>query len=120
MAPWQLRAEAATMVPFSASIFSNFGPAAIWFYLASVAICANTRRCSQPQALTMCRADLPLARSNERRKNLPINRHKTLAVLRELRHEPLKRSWELIRIEVPKQPAERFAGNCIRVESDTA
>jgi hypothetical protein len=39
--------------------------------LASVAICASTRRCSHPQALTMCSADLPLARSNERRSTLP-------------------------------------------------
>ena len=38
---------------------------------ASVATCASTRRCSQPHALTMCSDDLPLARSNERRRTLP-------------------------------------------------
>ena len=60
-----------TMAPFSESILSSLGTAVISLDLASVAICASTRRCSQPQALTMCRGDLPLARSNERRKTLP-------------------------------------------------
>jgi hypothetical protein len=32
--------------------------AGISFDLASVAICASTKRCSQPQALTMCIANL--------------------------------------------------------------
>jgi hypothetical protein len=39
--------------------------------LASVAICASTMRCSQPQALTMCSGDLLLAPSNERRSTFP-------------------------------------------------
>ena len=34
----------------------SFGTAVISLDLASVAICASTRRCLQPQALTMCRA----------------------------------------------------------------
>jgi hypothetical protein len=33
-------------------------------------VCRLTR-CSQPQALTLCKADLPLARSNDRRRTLP-------------------------------------------------
>ena len=37
----------------NASIFSCSGTAVISLDLASVAICANTSRCSQPQALTM-------------------------------------------------------------------
>lgn len=36
-----------------------------------MAICPSTRRCSQPQALTLCSADRPLARSNERRGAFP-------------------------------------------------
>lgn len=60
-----------TIVPFNESISSSFGMAVISFDFASVAICASTRRCSQPQALTMCNADLPLARSNERRRTFP-------------------------------------------------
>jgi hypothetical protein len=59
------------MVPFSDSISSSFGTAVISLDLASVAICASTRRCSQPQALTMCSADFSLARSKERRRTLP-------------------------------------------------
>ena len=56
---------------FSLSISNSFGTAVISFDFASVAICASTRRCSQPQAETMCNGDLPLARSNERRRTLP-------------------------------------------------
>lgn len=59
------------MVPFSDSISNSFGTAMISFDLASVGICANTKRCSQPYALTMCRADFSLAWSNERRRTLP-------------------------------------------------
>src|SRR5271166_4119835 len=71
MARWQLSASAVTIAPFSPSISSSFGTAVISFDFASVAICASTRRCSQPQAETMCNGDLPLARSNERRRTLP-------------------------------------------------
>ena len=71
MARWQLSASAVTIVPFSDSISSSFGTAVISLDLASVAICASTRRCSQPQAQTMCNGDLPLALSNERRRTLP-------------------------------------------------
>src|SRR5688572_29310481 len=46
-------------------------PAVISLDLAAVAICARTRRWSQPQAVTMCSADLPLAVSKERRRTLP-------------------------------------------------
>src|SRR3984957_4933220 len=56
---------------FSRSIAKSFGTAVISFDFASVAICASTRRCSQPQAETMCNGDLPLALSNERRRTLP-------------------------------------------------
>ena len=71
MARWQLSASAVTIVPFSLSISRSLGTAVISFDLASVAICASTRRCSQPQAETMCNGDLPLAVSNERRRTLP-------------------------------------------------
>src|ERR1700721_2879509 len=71
MARWQLSASAVTIVPFSRSIAKSFGTAVISFDFASVAICASTRRCSQPQAETMCNGDLPLALSNERRRALP-------------------------------------------------
>ena len=60
-----------TMVPFSASIRSRAGTAVISLDLASVAICASTSRCSEPQGLTMCKGDLPLARSKERHNTLP-------------------------------------------------
>ena len=60
-----------TIVPFSASMASNFGTAVISFDFASVAIWASTMRCSQPQALTMCSAEVFEARSNERRRTLP-------------------------------------------------
>src|SRR5271170_5776514 len=98
MARWQLRASVVTIVPFSDSISSIFGTAVISFDLASVAICASTRRCSQPQALTMCSADLLLARSNERAQHLPVDRENALTVAGELRHEALKRGPELLRI----------------------
>ena len=39
--------------------------------LTPVAICASTIRCSQPHTLTIGRADLLLAVSNERRKTFP-------------------------------------------------
>jgi hypothetical protein len=82
MARWQLSASAVTMVSFSISMASNFGTAVISFDLAPVAICASTRRCSQTQALTICKADLPLARSNERRKTLSIDGHHDLTLPR--------------------------------------
>ena len=53
------------------SISSRFGIAVISSDLASVAICASSKRRSQPQALSMCSADFSLARSNERRSPLP-------------------------------------------------
>ena len=57
------------------------------------------------QALTMCRADLLLARSNERAT--PCHRWPPRpATARELRHKSLKRIAKLIRIEIAKQPAE--------------
>jgi hypothetical protein len=71
MARWQLSASAVTIVPFRLSISNSFGKAVISFDFASVAICASTRRCSQPQAETMCSGDLPLALSKERRRTLP-------------------------------------------------
>ena len=46
------------MVPLSVNISSIFGTAVISFVFTSVAICASTRRCSQPQALTMCEGNL--------------------------------------------------------------
>ena len=107
MVRWQLSASTVTIVPFSDNIFSNFGTAVISLDFASVAICASTMRCSQPHALTMCSADLPLARSNERRKHLAVNRDHALAGLGKRRHEPLKRGPELIGIELAEQPAER-------------
>jgi len=68
---WQLSASTVTIQPSRLSIFNNLGTAVISFDLASVATCASTSRCSQPQADTMCSADLPLAVSNERRSTLP-------------------------------------------------
>ena len=61
MVRWQFITSVVTMVPFSDSNFSSSGTAVISLDLASVAICARTILCSQPQALTMSRADLPLA-----------------------------------------------------------
>ena len=58
-------------VALSESISSSLGTAVISFHFASVAICSNTMRCSQPHALTMCRGDLPLDLSNDRRSTLP-------------------------------------------------
>ena len=71
MSRWQLSASTVTMQPFSASIANSLGTAVISLDLASVAIWASTRRCSQPQALTMCSGDLALALSKERRTTLP-------------------------------------------------
>ena len=71
MARWQFSASAVTMAPWSVSSLSNLGTAVISFDLASVATCASTSRCRQPQAETICNGDLPLARSNERRSTLP-------------------------------------------------
>ena len=51
---------------FNDNNFSSLGTAVISLDFAFVAIWVSTMRCSQPQALTMCKADLPLARSNER------------------------------------------------------
>ena len=96
MARWQLSASAVTIVPFSRSISSSFGTAVISFDFASVAICASTRRCSHPQAATMCNGDLPLALSNERRRDLAVDRHNPFALLGETSHEPLKRRPELL------------------------
>src|SRR5271154_4328541 len=90
MARWQLSASAVTIVPFSRSIAKSFGTAVISFDFASVAICASTRRCSQPQAQT-----------------LAVDRHNPFAWLGEAGHEPLKRRPELLRVEHAEKPAER-------------
>src|SRR6201995_5519586 len=103
MARWQLSASTVTIVPCNDSIASNFGTAGVSSDLASVAICARTRRGSQPQALTMCNADLPLARSKERRS---VDRHHPLNGAGKLRHEPLKGRAEPLRIEQPEQTTE--------------
>src|SRR5271167_743188 len=109
------------MVPFSDSISSNFGTAVISLDLASVATCASTRRCSQPQALTMCSGDFPVARSNERPQHFPVDCHNTLKSLGKARHEPLECSAELFRIELPEQPAERvMAGHPVRQLEEAA
>src|SRR5450759_32022 len=107
MVRWQLSASTVTIVSLSDNIFSSFGTAVISLDLASVAICASTMRCSQPHALTMCRADLPLARSNERRNTLPSIAITPWQVL-ENAHEPLKRGSELVGIKTAEQPAERI------------
>ena len=70
MARWQLSASAVTIVPFSDSSLKSLGTAVISLDFASLAIWQH-HRWSQPQALIMCRAYLPLARSNERRRTLP-------------------------------------------------
>jgi hypothetical protein len=47
-------------------------------------------------------------------QNLPIYRHNTLTLLREGRHEPLKRGTKPVRIEQPEQAAEGvMAGNAV-------
>ena len=47
-------------------------------------------------------------------QDLPIDGHYALALLAKLRHEPLKRVAELIRVQIAKQPAERVvAGQAI-------
>jgi hypothetical protein len=102
MARRQLSASAVTMVPLRASILSSLGTAVISLDLASVAICANTSRCSEPQALTMCRAD-PVKRTAQ---DLAIDGHHTLQVPGKLRHKPLQRIAKLIRIEIAEQTAE--------------
>ena len=48
-----------TMVPFTARNLQQFRHAVISLDFASVATSAMTMRNSQPQALTMCKADLP-------------------------------------------------------------
>src|SRR5439155_14044285 len=106
MSRWQLSASTVTMQPFSASIANSLGTAVISLDLASVAIWASTRRCSQPQALTMCSGDLALALSKERR-TLAVNGDHALAGRREAGHELLKAGPELIRIELPEHPAKR-------------
>ena len=58
-----------TMAPFKVSILSNFGTAVILFDWASAATCTNASRYFGPSAGTMCKADLPRARSNERAEN---------------------------------------------------
>lgn len=97
------------MSPFLASnalIRSSLGAAVISLDLTSVATCASTNRCSEPQALTMCKSDLPLARSKVRRRTMPSMATTPLQLLRELRHKPLKGIAELIRVEIKKQLAE--------------
>src|ERR1700689_4868730 len=114
MARWQLSASAVAIVPFSLSISNSFGTAVISFDFASVAICASTRRCSQPQAETMCNGDLPLAAVERAAQNLAVDRHNPFALLGETGHEPLKRRPELLRIEHAEKPAERvMAGHAI-------
>jgi len=137
----QLSASAVTIAPFRVSISSSFGTAGISFDFVSVAICANTNRCSQPSALdriacfpsgairsrkdlahalTMCNGDLPLALSNERRRTLPPIAttpshclHIACTLLGKARHEPLKRCPEPLRIEPAEKPAAfRQAQEC--------
>src|SRR5271165_1158771 len=105
MARWQLSASAVTIVPFSLSIANSFGTAVISFDFASVAICASTRRSSQPQAETMCNGDLPLALRAA--QNLAVDRHNPFTLLGKTSHEALKRRPELVRIEHAEKPAER-------------
>src|SRR5208337_2646072 len=114
MARWQLSASAVAIVPFSLSIFSSFGTAVISFDFASVAICASTRRCSQPHAETMCNGDLPLALSNERRRTLPSIATTPSHCSEKPAMKTLKRRPELVRIEHAEKPAERvMAGHAI-------
>src|SRR3954454_1751894 len=68
-------------------------PAVISLDFASVAICARTRRWSQPQAVTICNADLPLAVSKERRS---VDSNDTLGGFGKPRHEALKAGAELV------------------------
>jgi hypothetical protein len=56
----------------------------------------------------MCNADLPLARSKERRRTLPSIATTPLNALGEPLHEALEGSTKLCRIEQPEQPAERI------------
>ncbi len=117
---WQCNASAVTIVPWSDSRRSRAGTAVISFDLASVATCASTSRCSHPQALTMCSADLPLARSNERRRTLPSmattpgaaapdagSGRQAAALLGEPGHEAPERGAERLRVKLAEQAAER-------------
>src|SRR3954470_16041369 len=104
MSRWQLRASTVTIVPFSDNISSSLGTAVISLDFASVAIWARTRRWSQPQAVTMCSADLPLAVSKERRS---VDRDDALGGFGEPHHEALKAGAELVGIEQTKDTAER-------------
>jgi len=71
MARWQLSASTVTVEPRRLSSRNSLGIAVISFDFSSVAICASTSCCSQPQAETMCKADFCDAVSNDRRSTLP-------------------------------------------------
>jgi hypothetical protein len=61
----------------------------------------------------MCKADVSLLRSNERRRTFP-SMATTLTLLGEPGHKALKRGAELRRIELAEQPAERvMAGHAV-------
>jgi hypothetical protein len=60
-----------TMQPLSSKSSSSLGMAVISLDFSAVASCPSTRRLRQPQALTMCSADLPRRRSREPRAVLP-------------------------------------------------
>jgi hypothetical protein len=71
----------------------------------------------------MCKGDLPLARSNERRSTFPsiVTPAKARALAGKLRHEPLKCSPELLRVEPAEQATEGvMAGQAIGKLEETA
>ena len=95
-----------TIVPFDETISSSSGPAVISLDLASVAICASIRRCSQPQALNHLQRRLAAGVIERAPQELPVDCHNILNCLGKHRHELLKSSAELRWTELPEQPAE--------------
>ena len=64
-------ASMVTMQPLNSSNSSSFGFAVISLDFSAVACCPSTSRLQQPQALTMCSADVPRRRSREPHAVLP-------------------------------------------------
>ena len=93
---------------------SSLGTAVISFDLPSTASWPSTRRCSQAQALTMCRGESLAAVSNERQRVLP-SIATTPGRSGKALHEGGEAGPELLGIEPAKDPAEGVvAGHAVR------
>ena len=71
MSHWQLSASGVTIVPFNDRNSRRLITAALSRDLSSTTTCASTRRLSQLQALTMCRAERVRYESEVRRRVFP-------------------------------------------------